>query len=407
LEGRTLTSSTVAGARLAIPRSPDGAVEGFPALSQSTGLRPGRLVLFAVGIFVGLVANDYWQFILQMSFIMGIVALGTLVVAGYAREITLMQASLTGTAVYMAGWAYRENVGGLKWPFPVALAFGTGAVVALSIFVAVISSRLSAIYVMVLTLGVQFTIENSLFNINTLTGGLQAPIVSRPNFFGISLRNERHMYFFLMAVGIILMILIERYRHSRFGRALLMVGNDQQAAAAVGINPWRYRISAFAIGGLFAGLGGAFWAPQLGDAPGTDQFMAMESLVFLAIPVFAGFDSVPVVFMTGMFFMALPMALEQYHFQPMLLGGVALMISVLLGPRGITGFGQDLMVSLRSAWAADGPIGVLKMIARPSRPRWLRMPNRGAARAYKQLRDEESTGGCWADDGRPRSAAIS
>jgi ABC-type branched-subunit amino acid transport system permease subunit len=282
--------------------------------------------------------------------------------------------------------------------------FGTACAVAISVAVAMVSARLSAIYVLVLTLAVQFTLENSLFTVGTLTGGLQAPYVPRPNFYGISLAEEHHEYFFLLALSVVMIALMERFRHCKYGRAMIAVGGDKNAAAAMGINPWAYRIGVFAIGGLFAGIGGSLWAPQLGAPPGIDQFYSMESLFYLAIPVLAGFDSIPTVFVTAMIFMTIPMALEQYHFQPLLLGGVALLMGVTLGPRGVSGFLSDLAIHSRRAWAAEGPAGLVKLIGRPKRPGWLRLPDREAARSYKALRDEESTG-AW--DTERRGTAIS
>ncbi|HEX3827855.1 MAG TPA: branched-chain amino acid ABC transporter permease [Sporichthyaceae bacterium] len=400
-----MTSVTLASRRSRTHQAVDTSEATFAGVSRGRNLGIGRWLLLAVGVVVGLEANNYWLFIVQMSFIMGIVALGTLIVSGYAREITLMQAGLTGSAIYISGWAYRSNYNGLGWPFPLALGFGVVVVVAISVAVALASARLSAIYVLVLTLAVQFTLENSLFTSGTLTGGLQAPFVPRPNFYGISLAEEHNEYFFLLALSVVLVVLVERFRHCRFGRAMMAVGYDKHAAAAMGMNPWMYRVGAFALGGLFAGIGGSLWAPQLGAPPGADQFSSMESLFYLAIPVLAGFDSIPTVFVTAMVFMTLPMALEQYHFQPLLLGGVALLIGVVLGPRGFGGFTVDLAARLRKAWAADGARGLLKLVARPRRPGWMRLPNRKAARAYQTLRAEESTATCWSSE--RRGSAIS
>jgi ABC-type branched-subunit amino acid transport system permease subunit len=385
-------------------RPVDATQETFAGVSGRRRLPVARLLLIAVGIAAGVLENNYWLFILQMSFIMGMVGLGTLIVSGYAREITLMQAALTGTAIYVSGWAFRTNYDGLRWPFPAAVALGTLVVVGISVVVAMASARLSPIYVLVLTLAVQFTIENSIFTVGKLTGGLQAPIVPRPNFYGISLRNEHNEYFFLMSLSMVLIVLVERFRHCRFGRALLAVGNDKNAAAAMGINPWRYRIVAFALGGMIAGIAGSLWAPQLGAPPGIMQFFAMQSLFYLAIPVLAGFDSVPTVFMTGMVFMAMPMALEQYHFQPLLLGGTALLFGVLMGPRGLSGFTADLLTKGRKALTAGGIRGLFRLLVRPRRPNWLRPADRTSARAYKALR-EEPTADCWSSD--RRGSAIS
>jgi ABC-type branched-subunit amino acid transport system permease subunit len=401
--GGAVSSITLAR-RSTLHRSQASTEEVFAGISGRHNHGIGKLLLLVIGVALGTFENNYWLFIIQMSFIMGIVALGTLIVSGYAREITLMQAGLTGTAIYLSGWAYRTNTGGLNWPYPVACLFGTAIVVAISMAVAMVSARLTAIYVMILTLAVQFTIENSVFTSGKLTGGLQAPFVPRPNFYGLSLRNEHGEYFFLMVLSIVCVVLVERFRHSRYGRAMLLVGTDKQAAASVGVNPWKYRIGGFAMGGLFAGIGGALWAPQLGAPPGIDQFFAMQSVFFLAVPVFAGFDSVPAVFLGGMFFMALPMALEQYHFQPLLLGGVALLAGVLLGPRGVSGALADGIEKVRHVWAKDGPRGLLTLVSRPRRPRWAHLPDRSAARAYRALRAEDGGVDFWSPE--RRSTAI-
>jgi branched-chain amino acid transport system permease protein len=370
-----------------IPAKPIATDHTFPLARIKKGNPWLRSVLVAFAIFYGFVGSDYWIFIIQMSFIMGIVALGTLIMVGYARETTLMQAGLTGTAIYVSGWAYRDNYDGLSLPFPVAALIGIAVVVGISVVVALISARLNPIYIMVLTLAVQFTIENSLFTQGKLTGGLQAPIVPRPNFFGISMRNERYFYFFLLAATLCCVLIVDRFRHCRFGRSMLAVGNDKAAAAAMGINPWRYKVAAFAMGGLFAGIGGALWAPQLGAPPGVTQFYAMKSLFFLAIPIFAGFESVIAVVLTGMFFMALPMALEQHHFQPELLGGVCLLLGVLMGPRGFFGSLGDTARKMRRTFAREGLRG---FVIRPRLPRnVLAFRDRRGTRELSKLRGSD------------------
>ncbi len=184
---------------------------------------------------------------------------------------------------------------------------------------------------------------------------------------------------------------MNQFRYSRFGRSLLMVGNDKEAAAAAGVNPWRYKIVAFGIGGLFAGIGGALWAPQLGAPPGVGQFSTMQSLVYLAIPVLAGFESVVAVVLTGMVFMALPMAMVQWGWspQPLLLGGFALLVGVLIGPRGLGGALKDGAARVRRVHAAEGVRGLFR-VPRPRRPRWLRRPDPALRRAYKAMRKADT-----------------
>ncbi len=382
------------------PRSEAAPEEDAPRMVHRSTLRPidpavGLVVLVAVAW--PLVIGGAWPFILSMSLLTGIVGMGTMVVVGWARETTLMQAGLTGTSLYLAGWAYRDNTGGLGWPFPVAVVFAVAVVVVISIAVALVASRLAAIYILVLTLTVQFTIENTLFTYGSLTGGLQAPTVQRPRFFGASLQSDVRFYYFLLGITLVLMYMLYRFKTSRHGRAMIMVGNDRESAAAAGIDPWRYRVGAYAIGGAFAGVGGALWAPQLGSPPGPGQFGTMSSLSYLAVPVLAGFGSIVGVVVVGMAFMALPMAATQYGFsvQPMLLGGFGLLIGILMGRRGVSGavstFRHWIVETLRTQGVRGLPgptvhaVGGFLRVFRGLSPYQLRQKAQ-ARRTYRRMR---------------------
>src|SRR5206468_12294598 len=72
---------------------------------------------------------------------------------------------------------------------------------------------------------------------------------------------------------------------SDLGRALLLVRTNREAAAAVGISPWRLKIMAFLICGVLAGVAGALTAPLYRSPPTSFQYVSIPSLFLLAIPV--------------------------------------------------------------------------------------------------------------------------
>jgi ABC-type branched-subunit amino acid transport system permease subunit len=292
-----------------------------------------------------LIANDYWTFNLTVGLILAIATLGLLVVVGWGREISLAQAGLVGSSLYITGYMARGDKPGEVGPglpFPIAAAVGIAFVVAVSSVVALISMRLSGVYVVVLTLSLQFLLENSLFTKEKLTGGLSAPSTPRPNFLGMGMQSDTRMYYYILGVLLVSMMFLFRYRHSRFGRSLIMVGVDKVSAAAVGVSPWMYKVAAFAIAGSFAGIAGALSAPLYRNPPGILQYFSFNSLFYLSVPILAGFESIMATVGVAIFFQMLPQALLSLKINPQLLGGIGLTVGVLAGPRGMGGSLIDL-----------------------------------------------------------------
>lgn len=320
-------------------------------LAGLLGVHPAILVMAAVALIYPVLpikyANEYWTFNVMVGLVLAMACLGLLVVVGWGREISLAQAGLTGSAAYITGFAAREkdeaaSINGWGLPLPIAALVGIGFVVLVSVLVALISMRLAGVYVIVLTLSLQFLLENSLFTSGDLTGGLSPLSTERPEFFGASLESDTRFYYYVLAVLLISMYFLHRFRHSRFGRSLIMVGVDKAAAAAVGVSPWMYKVTAFAIAGLFAGLAGAISAPMFRNPPGILQYISFNSLFYLSVPILAGFESLMAVVGVAVFFQLLPQILLDLKINVYLLGGLGLAAGVLAGPRGAGGAVIDM-----------------------------------------------------------------
>ncbi|HEV8626225.1 MAG TPA: ATP-binding cassette domain-containing protein [Acidimicrobiia bacterium] len=308
--------------------------------------RPVLLVGIALAVAFPFFAENSTIFTVTGGLVLGIAALGLVAVVGWSREVSLVQAGLTGTAAYVSGYLYR-SVGGKGLPFVVAALLATAVVVGLSMLVALGTARLSGIYIMILTLALQIVIEKTFFKAASLTGGLNAVTTPRPWLVGLDLEQDRTFYFFVLAVVAVMVLLMARLRRSRFGRSLLLVGADRKAAASVGISPWSYKIFAFALAGVFAGVAGALSAPLYHSPPGTGAYTTLNSLLYLSIPVVAGFASLWSVVVVGVVFTWAPQALESYHLSPFILAGAALSVGILVGSRGVSGAIVDLVARFR------------------------------------------------------------
>jgi ABC-type branched-subunit amino acid transport system permease subunit len=305
------------------------------------------------------VVPKFWVFLGGAACLLAISGLGLSVVVGWAGEVSLASAALVGTSVYLTGYMVRGD--GLDLPFLVGLAAGMAVAALLHAFAALATAKLSGIYVMVLTLGLQVTIERTVFSVSKLTGGSEGVYLSRPSFLGMHFDSDTSFYYLCVGVLAMVVVFLTLFRQSRHGRAMLLVRTNREAAAAVGISPWRYKILAFVISGLCLGLAGAMTAPLYRSPPTLLQYLSFASLFLLAVPVTAGSESLIAVIVVAFAFTMTPALLEEMSLRlsPNIVGGVGLLAGTYIGARGIGGAILDRLRDRRerAALAAAGLLG--------------------------------------------------
>jgi branched-chain amino acid transport system permease protein len=307
----------------------------YGPVREFLGVHPVPVAGFCVLLAMPHLASTYWTFNVMVGLVLAISCLGLLVLVGWAREISLMQAGLTGSACYLCQYLLWRDETRESWPFPLAAAFGVGFVVAVSAVVGLVAMRLAGPYVLVLTLSVQFWLENSVLVNDRLLGGLTSWSTPRPDFFGLGTRQDGRFYYLVLGVLVVVMVFLFQARRSRFGRSMILVGADPVAAACVGVSPWRYRVWAFVIAGGCAGLAGSLSGPMYFSPPGSLHYVSYSSLFYLAVPVLAGFDSIGGTVAVAVLLTLLPQVVLEWRLNVYLLGGLGMAVGCCLGPRGL------------------------------------------------------------------------
>ncbi|HUR75971.1 MAG TPA: ATP-binding cassette domain-containing protein [Sporichthya sp.] len=308
---------------------------------------PASLVLTGLLFAWGLMMADYRVFGLTAAFPVAILGLGLLVLQGWAREMSLASAGVFASAMYYFNWLNRDDQGqGLPWIVAALIAIAIAT--AFMAGIALASGRLPTIYLIILTLGLQVTIEKTVFPIGYLSGGVSggnggaALEDPRPSPLGIDLLDDTHFYFFALAwLGIVLALLI-RLRRSPAGLAFLVAGSNRQAAAALGIPPVRFRVLAFTLAGFVTGVGGVLGSMFYVQPPLFLGWDVETSLLLLCIPVLAGVDSMAAVIVVAAYLYVVPIELQRWHIEQNFVASVALGFGALFGARGVGGRMQDL-----------------------------------------------------------------
>jgi virginiamycin B lyase len=287
-----------------------------------------------VGALLPFRLDEAWTFIVTVGLVLAVSCAG-LRVLGWSRQISLMQAGLTGAAMHLDLWLFGWRgwgARGLRHHF----LFSAVVTVAFTIAVAVglIAARRALLLSVAVSLAAQLVLERVL-QPAPCCGGPATPAGSPRQFLGLDLGSDRAFYLFAFAVLLVVLAGMHRLRAGRFGRAMVAVGTDPVAAAAHGINPVRVRVGAFAVAGALAGLAGVLSAPLYGRDFGPQQWGSVQSLVYVAVAVVAGRRSGPTLVLAAVGAAVLPQVFrdELSTLAPRQLGaGIAMLLVLLVRP---------------------------------------------------------------------------
>ncbi|MGQ0846483.1 MAG: branched-chain amino acid ABC transporter permease [Sporichthyaceae bacterium] len=323
-------------------------------------IHPGPVAIVAALLCAPLALDGYWTFVVGTGLVLAISCLGLHVLWGWARQISLMQAGLAGASTYICFRVLNETRGRevgvdpehVEWwwrpvpnwgsPWLVGALVAVVFCVAVSLAVGLLARRLVGAYLVALTFAVQFAIEQSVFTRHSFTGGLVDYGLPRPEPFGISLDSETRFYYAVSLILLGMLFALHRLRGSRYGRAIIFVGRQPEAAAAAGISPSRYRAVAWAIAGLCAAVSGWVQSPLYRNPPGSLQYVSFNSVVYLAVVVLAGSVSLLAVVVVALALQLTPQVLIEWQVNVYLVGGIGMAVGVLVGPRGVGGVVVDL-----------------------------------------------------------------
>ncbi len=226
--------------------------------------------------------------------------------------------------------------------------------------------RLRGDYLAIVTLAFGEIIRVVLLNWRGFTGGSNGlSSIPRPSFFGLPFNQEPggfaatfgleyssmqrivFLYFLILALAIFTFFVTGRLRRLPIGRAWEALREDEIACRSLGINTVNTKLSAFAIGAMFGGFAGSFFAAKQAFVS-PESFNFMESATILAIVVLGGMSS-----QLGVVFSAIAMVggvelLRQLQFLKVIFGpdfdpsqlrlllfGLAMVLMMLWRPRGL------------------------------------------------------------------------
>jgi branched-chain amino acid transport system permease protein len=257
---------------------------------------------------------------------------------GMAGLLSLGQAAFYGIGAYVSA------VLTMRFGVPFLLAFLiAGAITAVTSLLLVPIVKLPSSSLAVATLGFNIIVYLVLLNEDWATGGSYGLLnVPLPRVFGYELTTERDLYFLCLAVLVLVYLSLDRLVHSRFGRALKAISQDEDAARACGISIVRYKSKCFLVAAFTAGLAGSLYAHHARYLNPND-FTFNKSIEILIMVVVGGLGSLPGTVIGAIVIVLMPEFLRSSGELRLILFGFLVVVLMGISRGGIAGLAPALM----------------------------------------------------------------
>ena len=302
--------------------------------------------------------NEEYALIGANILIFATVALGLNVVVGLAGLLDLGYVAFLGVGAYAAALVSGSPMSpvGVQFPFWAAVLTGAAASLVFGVLIGAPTLRLRGDYLAIVTLGFgeifRLTV-NALNGVSgpDLTNGSQG-IPSVPDLellgfnFGLSHsiggfelgRSANYYLLMLIFTGVVVMV-FRRSGESRIGRAWVAIREDETAASAMGINTFRLKLLAFALGATLAGLAGTVQA-HVSYTVTPEQYMFAGSVppnsaFLLAAVILGGMGTLSGPLVGAALLYLIPAKLQFMQDYQLFLFGVALMVLMRFRPEGL------------------------------------------------------------------------
>lgn len=320
---------------------------------------PGALAIVAAVVpFVLIQINlldGYSAQILIMCAINAIMALSVNIICGITGQLSLGQAGFMA----LGGYATILLTDMAHLPLPVSIILAALITAFFGFLIGFPTLRLEGDYLAIVTLAFGEIIRVVLVNLKDLTGGPNGKQFNTTlTFF------DGPAFFVITGILILIIILLQNFIRSTYGRAILAVREDEVAANANGIGVFKYKMIGFVIASFVAGIGGALYVSRIGFIK-PDQASFTKSIDYLIFVVLGGMGSTTGAILAAYVLTFLQEVLRFLKDFRLLIYPVVLIIVMIFRPQGLLGtkeFSFETLFALFKNFGKKGSKGVEKNV---------------------------------------------
>jgi branched-chain amino acid transport system permease protein len=284
------------------------------------------LIILVILVIFPLILPDYFLSILRDVIMWMALSIAWHFFAGSTKYISLGSAAFFGVGLYSAAIGIRAGL-----PLPGIVLSVVYLNLALALVLGIVSLRLRGIYFAILTFSASNVVMYFVQWVEITIVGTRGTYV--PIFF-----DSLTCYYAILVCAIGILLLTTLLRRSKFGLALKMIGESEEAAVHVGVNASMYKTLGFAISAALIGLMGASFVTRLPYISTDTAFDPKYSFLPAVMTLLGGIGSVygPII---GSVFLTLLediLSVTLVHYFLIFLGAILVIVVILL-PKGLIG----------------------------------------------------------------------
>jgi branched-chain amino acid transport system permease protein len=310
-----------------------------------------ELLLLVAACVLPFLVKNFRVFQFNLVLVYAIAILGLNILTGYNGQISLGHGAFYAIGAYTAA-VLMERAG---LPYWATLPIAGGVCFVMGLLMGFPALRLGGHYLAVATLALALATPQLLKYklLAPFTGGVQGIVLSKPEppfslrLFGQPLSADRWLYFFTLAVAVLMFVLAWNLLRGRVGRALIAIRDHPIAATAMGVNLPLFKTTTFGVSAAFTGVAGALGAIVVGFVS-PDSFTVSLSITLLVGVVVGGLASIGGAVFGAAFIQFVPnLADEVSKSAPAAIYGVLLILFMALMPTGVMGLVRTVIARRR------------------------------------------------------------
>ncbi|MGI6224667.1 MAG: branched-chain amino acid ABC transporter permease [Peptococcales bacterium] len=296
-------------------------------------------LIFALILSVPLfIKNLYYLHIINLAGIYTLITIGLNLLSGYTGQTSMGQAGFFAVGTYVSALLMMN----LKLSFWIAIIFGIIAAAICGLIIGIPAMKLTGPYLVLATVGFGEITRLILLNWTPVTKGAAGLTgIPYPQLFSLNITSEQHFYYLILAFVALGTYIATRLAKSKIGRTFSAIREDDLAAEAMGVPVNYYKISAFVISAMFAGLAGGIFGAFSGVAS-PDNFTFDDSVAFLSMSVIGGNRTIFGGIIGAFVLTFISEALRVFQGTRLIVYGFILIFTVIYMPRGLVGIIDNL-----------------------------------------------------------------